>query len=152
MDEDRRIAAVDEVPADGSLLFRVRDDEHGVREAILVRAGREGGGGEEPSSADGAPVTAWLNSCRHFTHVRLDTGSGATRRNGEVVCTNHGAMFAVDSGECTHGPCEGAFLASVDVAVRDGAVYLADGAYDLVGRGPIERDPADLTATSNVEF
>ena len=134
-----RIAAVDAVPEEGSVLFRVQSDETGEElEAILLWA-------------DGA-VVGWLNYCQHFTHIRLDKGSGAPLRNGEVVCTNHGAMFEVDSGRCTHGPCEGAYLDGLDVAVVDGDVYLDDPDYAYVGPGPIERDPGDLSSTSNVEF
>lgn len=42
MDEDRRIAAADEVPTEGSLLFAVRDGHAGGHvdeiEAVLVRS------------------------------------------------------------------------------------------------------------------
>jgi nitrite reductase/ring-hydroxylating ferredoxin subunit len=137
MDAERRIADADAVPADGSLRFRVRADE--VREAILLRL------------ADGT-VTGWLNECQHFTHVPLDKGSGVPRRDGELVCANHGAFFDTTTGECTHGPCEGARLRAVDVTEADGGVYLTDEAFAFVGTGPVASDSADLTATSNVEF
>ncbi|MFB6121186.1 MAG: Rieske (2Fe-2S) protein [Halobacteriaceae archaeon] len=139
MDSDRRIADVDEVPGDGSLIFRVRDGRDDLKEAILVRLG------------DGT-VTGWLNECQHFTHIPLDKGSGVPRRDGELVCANHGALFEADTGECTYGPCEGAMLRDVGVAVVDGGVYLADGDFDFVGVGPAESDPVDLTSTSNVKF
>lgn len=144
---DSRIATVDEVPEDGSFLFIVRpvDDEGEDRggdgeneEAILVRL------------EDG--IAGWLNYCQHFTHIRLDKGSGAPVRNGEVVCANHGAMFEKDTGLCTYGPCEGAYLNSIEVDVRDGEVYLTDGDFEFVGPGPIERDPTDLSSRSNIEF
>lgn len=135
----RRIAALSEVPEDGSYLFRVESvDRQTVREAILVRA-RDA-------------VTGWLNHCQHRTHVRLDTGGGATTRNGEIVCTNHGAMFEGDTGLCTHGPCEGAYLDGLDVEVDDGDVFLSDPDYVYVGPGPIPREPGDLSSTSNLEF
>jgi len=135
----RRIAAVDEVPEDGSYLFtlrRVADSEE--KEAILLKL--DGG------------VAGWLNYCRHLTHIRLDKGSGAPIRDGEVLCANHGAMFETDTGLCTYGPCEGAYLQGVETAVRDGNVYLTDDDYEFIAPGPIERDPTDLTSRSNVEF
>jgi len=133
-----RIAAVEDVPADGSYLFRITDDGE-EREAILVRL------------ADG--VAAWLNYCQHYTHIKLDKGGGAPIRDGEIVCRNHGAMFEVDSGLCTFGPCEGAYLESVEVAVEDGAVYLVDEALDYAGDGPLpEEEPTDLSSESNLEF
>jgi len=85
-----------------------------------------------------------------MTHIKLDKGTGAPVRDGEVICVNHGALFAADSGECTYGPCEGAFLNEVDVAVADGGVYLADEEFEYVGEGPVESDDDDLSSSSNV--
>lgn len=139
-----RIVAVEEVPEETTFLFRVRpvgdgDDEAGEeREAILVRTD-EG-------------IAGWLNYCQHYTHITLDKGSGAEMRNGEVICTNHGAYFEADSGRCTFGPCEGAYLTELDVRVDDGAVFLVDDDYTFVGRGGIETDPADRGSKSNYEF
>ncbi|WP_433624859.1 Rieske (2Fe-2S) protein [Halomicrococcus sp. NG-SE-24] len=120
MDEDSRIAAVDEVPTDTTLLFTVRkgfDEE----EALLVR--------------DDGEVRAWKNYCQHWTDVRLDKGDGASMRNGELVCGKHGALFEADTGRCTYGPCEGAVLDEVEVTVEDGAVYLVDDRYEFVQQG-----------------
>lgn len=132
------IAPVDEVPADSTLLVTLRDAAADEREAVLVR------------TDDG--VRAWLNYCQHLAHITLDKGSGAELRNGEMICTNHGAYFESDTGLCTHGPCEGAYLASVAVTVEDGRVHLVDDGYEFVRRGGIETDPVDRSSTSNVEF
>ncbi|MFB6295216.1 MAG: Rieske (2Fe-2S) protein [Halobacteriales archaeon] len=131
------IADAEDVPDDTTLVYRVRNDAGEEREAVLLR-------GEE--------VLSWLNYCQHFTHVTLDKGSGATMRDDEIVCTNHGAMFDAHTGECTFGPCEGALLDPVEVTVADGQVHLDDPAYEFVGRGPIEEDAFDLSSDSNVEF
>ena len=170
-----RIASVDELPHEGTFLFRVEpvDDDGGVeREAILLRdgiAGAEGddghadgeesddgqvdGGENDDGPADGEDgVVAWLNYCQHFTHIKLDKGGGAPIRNGEILCTNHGAMFEADTGLCTHGPCEGAYLNPLEVRVEDGEVYLDDPEYVFVGLGPVEGKIGDLSSTSNVEF
>ena len=139
MQEHRRIVSVDRVPDDSTFLFTVRDPEADERkEAILVRL-------------DG-DVVGWLNYCQHFRHINLDKGTGAELRNGEIVCTNHGAYFEADSGLCTFGPCEGAYLDEVSVATADGEVYLADDRYEFVRVGPIEDDQFDLSSESNVEF
>ncbi|SDQ32465.1 Rieske (2Fe-2S) protein [Natronobacterium texcoconense] len=137
METEPRIATLERVPAESTFLFRVRNGDDEVREAILVRAGED--------------VACWLNYCQHFTHIKLDKGSGAAMRNGELVCENHGAYFEADSGICTYGPCEGATLPELEVTVDDGDVYLTDDAYEFVDTGPIE-DDGDLTSTSNVEF
>lgn len=139
MDDGRRITGLESVPDDTTFLFQVRDRERDERtEAILVRTNGE--------------VAGWLNYCQHVTHINLDKGSGAPMRNGELVCENHGAYFEADTGYCTYGPCEGAFLPEVDVAVHDDAVYLTDDDYAFVATGPIDDDDHDLVSTSNLEF
>ncbi|MFD1644716.1 Rieske (2Fe-2S) protein [Haloarchaeobius litoreus] len=140
MDETRRIAPVEDVPSESTLLFTVRElDADEEREAILHR--RDDG------------VVAWLNYCQHLTHIKIDKGSGAPMRDDELVCANHGAMFESESGLCTYGPCEGAYLNALDVTVADGAVYLDEEDHELVGLGGVDADgSADLTSTSNVEF
>lgn len=138
---DTLLTAVSEVPADGSFLFTVRDEDGEEQEAILVR---------DDEMEDG--VRAWLNYCQHFTHIKLDKGSGAPIRDGEIICANHGAMFEVESGKCTFGPCEGAYLNGLDVRVEDGGVFFVDDEYEFVREGGIETDPTDLASTSNVEF
>ena len=120
MDEDSRIAAVDDVPTEGSFLFTVRDG-FDTEEAILVRL------------ADG--VVAFENYCPHWRDVRLDKGSGATTRADELVCEKHGATFESDSGVCTYGPCEGAVLDEIEVAGDSGAVYLTDDRYEFEKQG-----------------
>jgi nitrite reductase/ring-hydroxylating ferredoxin subunit len=135
MDEDSRIAAVSEVPADGTLLFTVRDGYDKV-EGILLRPD------------DG--VTAWKNACPHWTDVRLDKGSGALVRDGEVVCQKHGATFRDEDGFCTHGPCEGAFLDEIEIAVSDGDVYLTDDRYEFEHQGPSGEH--DLSSRSRIDF
>ena len=135
-----RIVSVEEVPEETTFLFRVRavDDGDEVKEAILLR--------------DDEGVVSWLNYCQHFTHIKLDKGSGAEMRDGEVVCTNHGAYFEADTGRCTFGPCEGAFLNEIEVGVKDGGVYLVDDDYEYVGTGEIKTAADDLGSKSNYEF
>jgi nitrite reductase/ring-hydroxylating ferredoxin subunit len=135
MDEDSRIAAVDEVPDDGTFLFTVRDG-FDLEEAILL------------DLADG--VVALKNYCPHWTDVRLDSGSGATVRNGELVCEKHGATFEKATGDCTHGPCEGATIERLDVTVADGGVYLTDDDYDFEQRGPSGEH--DLSSRGRIGF
>ncbi len=133
-----RITTLADVPDESTLCFRVTNGVDGEQEAILVRE-RAG------------EVACWLNYCQHLTHIKLDKGSGAPMRDGELICANHGAYFEADSGECTHGPCKGAYLTAIDVTVTNGEIYLTDDEYDFCGHGPIEAE-TDRTSTSNVEF
>lgn len=125
MDDASRITDASEVPEDGTLLVTLRDDEGEQKEAIL-------------STLSDGTVVGWLNYCQHWTDVRLDTGDGAPMRGGEVVCRRHAATFDRESGECTYGPCEGAFLNDVDLTVEDGGVYLTDGDFSFDSMGPAE--------------
>ena len=134
-----RIAATEDVSAETTYLFTVEEIESGdEREAILIRHDGE--------------IHGWLNYCQHFTHIKLDKGSGAEMRNGEIICTNHGAYFESDSGFCNFGPCEGAYLPAIEISVDDGTVYLTDEDYEFLRPGAIETDETDLGSKSNYEF
>ncbi|MFB6206375.1 MAG: Rieske (2Fe-2S) protein [Haloglomus sp.] len=128
--EDQRICDIEDVPDDGSFLFTYRDG-FDTEEALLVRFG----GGKDERDEEG-DIACWKNYCQHWTDVRLDTGSGARVRGGELWCTRHAATFRLDDGVCTHGPCEGAVLDEVTVVVDDGGVYLADDRYEFESVGP----------------
>jgi len=132
------IAAAEEIPDESTLIFTVRDADGDEREAILVEL-------------DGK-IAGWLNACQHMTHIKIDKGSGAAMRDGELVCENHGAYFEADSGYCSFGPCEGAYLEEVDVRTEGGTAYLTDDDYEFVRVGPVESDPADLSSSSNVKI
>ena len=118
-DDPRRIAKLDSVPTDSTLVFEARDDRRGVN-CILHRSGDA--------------VAAWRNSCPHQPEVPLDPGRGAIVRGDRLVCHKHGAQFEPDGGVCTHGPCAGDALDSIEVTVRDGDVYLTDERFERAER------------------
>lgn len=139
MSTRERIAAVEDVPTGTTRVCTLRERDSGEeREAILTRRDGE--------------VVAWLNYCQHYTHINIDKGSGAEMRDGEFICTNHGAYFEADSGRCTYGPCEGAYLNAVAVERDGGSVYLVDDDYEFLREGPIESDGTDLESKSNYKF
>lgn len=73
----------------------------------------------------GGQVSAYHNVCPHAGR-RLDWAPGKfLLKDGILVCAAHGAAFAADNGLCTSGPCKGASLAAVPVAVVDDQVCLA---------------------------
>ncbi|MFB6168473.1 MAG: Rieske (2Fe-2S) protein [Haloferacaceae archaeon] len=136
------IAPVADVPTDGTLLFTMRacdgDAEgDGTIEVVLSRR-------------DDDEVVAYRNYCKHWTDVRLDTGSGAAVRDDELVCQRHGATFDREDGVCTYGPCEGAVLDRVAVRVVDGTVHLADDGVEFLSRGGDEG--RDLSSGSRIGF
>lgn len=139
MASDSKVATIDDVPDETTFLFRLREVDSGdEREGILVRSNGH--------------LHAWFNYCQHYTHIKIDKGSGAEMRDDELICENHGAYFESDTGYCNFGPCEGAYLNEIGIEIDDGDVLLTDDDYEFVGSGPIEDDDADLESKSNYKF
>ena len=136
MDEDRRIVAAAEVTADDTVVFTAKAGFE-TTERLLTRL-------------DDDTIVAYTNYCPHWRDVRLDTGSGATVRDGELVCGKHGASFEIATGNCDFGPCEGAVLDTFEVCIDDGAVYLTDPEWDSAERGLSE--DRDLSSRSRIDF
>lgn len=141
MPSGERITDVESVPEASTLLITVEERERTEqREVLLIRA-------------DG-DVTAWFNYCQHWRDVSLDKGDGAMVRDGEIVCSRHGATFEKDDGMCTFGPCEGAVLDQLSVETTAGGVFLDDDDYEFVHVGPAvdEDDDLDLSTESRIGF
>lgn len=132
-----RIIDVDDVAEGETVLFTVCNESRDCREAILVFTGE----GE---------VRAWLNYCQHWTDVRLDRGDGASIRGDEIVCQKHGALFRIEDGFCTAGPCSGASLEPVEIRIKNGNVVLTDDGYEFVSLGGFESE--SLSSRGGVGF
>jgi nitrite reductase/ring-hydroxylating ferredoxin subunit len=112
--------------------------------------GRGGGGGGE---AHEHRIVAWKNFCMHEPDQRLDrgVGRGAAMRDGEIICPRHGSMFDAATGYCDNGEAAGQSLVGVDVAVRDGTVYLTDEGLRYAHAGGIDEDDGP-SSTSHISF
>ena len=120
-----------------SLLVTLRQKETGDRkEAVIVRRKDE--------------FKCWLNYCKHITTINIQKGEEAPIREDEIVCENHGAMFNLDSGICTFGPCKGAVLDEVDVVTESGSIMLTDEKYTFLETGGIEND--NLSSNTKGEY
>jgi nitrite reductase/ring-hydroxylating ferredoxin subunit len=71
-------------------------------------------------------VYAYLNLCPHAA-TRLDNWPDRflTQDERHILCGNHAALFRIEDGLCTSGPCAGKSLERVPVEVRDGMVRIA---------------------------
>lgn len=71
-------------------------------------------------------VYAYLNLCPHAA-TRLDNWPDRflTQDESQILCGNHAALFRIEDGLCTSGPCVGKQLQAVPVEVRDGMVRIA---------------------------
>jgi len=104
------IANEAEVVSGKVVTFLYRQD--GIRrEGILLRT-KEG-------------LRGYENVCRHLP-VKLDLGSKhfLTRGQDGILCQSHGALYELETGRCTRGPCEGASLKALPIEVRSGQVIL----------------------------
>lgn len=74
----------------------------------------------------GEDLTGYVDSCPHTGQpLGGPTGRHVTRENDLILCTGHGALFRIDDGMCTSGPCAGQRLTEWPVAVVEGAVLTA---------------------------
>ncbi|MEF8852758.1 MAG: Rieske 2Fe-2S domain-containing protein [Haloarculaceae archaeon] len=157
MADGAELTTVEAVHEDGSFLFTATNSFDMDEEVILVPcedARADGGTPDATGSGDadgtGTGVAAWINRCTHEAQ-RFDTGRGVPMRDGEIVCPKHGSLFDACSGECDNGQAAGTTLPDVDVAVRDGTVYLVDEEYEFEHEGAID-DGDGPSSTSHIGF
>jgi len=75
-------------------------------------------------------VYGYVNVCPHAgTPLDWTPDLFLTRDKANLLCATHGARFRIEDGFCVAGPCPGASLTPVPVAVENGNVVVA---------GPIE--------------
>jgi nitrite reductase/ring-hydroxylating ferredoxin subunit len=70
---------------------------------------------------------AYVNSCPHqFIPLEIFPNQFLTEDKSHLVCSGHGAQFALATGACTRGPCLGKGLDRLAIEEKDGAIYLAE--------------------------
>lgn len=74
-------------------------------------------------------VYLYLNSCPH-AGIPLDWEPDSFLDNeGQFIrCANHGALFAIESGDCVQGPCSGQSLWAVEYLVTDNLLQVSEEA------------------------
>ncbi|MEZ3164230.1 Rieske 2Fe-2S domain-containing protein [Halorubrum sp. RMP-47] len=134
-----RLTTVETVRERGSWAFTAREGD-ADREVFLVPCADEPDW--EEASPD-QPVRAWINRCTHEDQRLHREGVGAVTRGGSVVCPKHGSAFDACEGSCDNGEAAGTTLRSVDVTVRDGAVFLTDDDLNYLREGLPDEDDGD---------
>ena len=73
----------------------------------------------------GNSVWGYVNTCPH-RHIPLnyfpDRFVSADKQF--ILCSNHGALFNFDDGNCIAGPCVGEVLQQVPITIRDDVVTI----------------------------
>ena len=77
----------------------------------------------------GNQAYVYVNSCPHVG-VALDWAPHQflTADGSLIVCGTHGALFEIESGRCTAGPCTGAHLETVPAQIIDGLLLVPENA------------------------
>ena len=115
---------VEDVPLlpSGTRLCSVSDVADGT--ARVVELGRSWPIVEVIVMRRGDRWIGYHNRCAHLP-VPLNLLANVFVIGDALVCDHHSARFRIDDGYCTDGPCKGESLASVALAVRDGAIVVA---------------------------
>lgn len=73
----------------------------------------------------GGRVYAYLNTCPHQGYpLHWKPDAFLTRNRENIMCSVHGAVFAIEDGLCIAGPCVGKSLRPLEAEVRDGRVLV----------------------------
>lgn len=68
-------------------------------------------------------VFAYTNICPHAgTPLNMDEGKFMEKTGQYLMCHTHGALFQLEDGLCVAGPCNGARLTTVEIAVNNGNI------------------------------
>lgn len=75
----------------------------------------------------GAAVRVYVNACPHIgTPLDWVPDRFLTADGTQIVCATHGALFRIEDGVCTHGPCRGDALETVPMRIEDDLVLIQD--------------------------
>lgn len=93
---------------------------------------------EFPLGSQGNPATGFLvktpgnlvaykNQCPHAgVELNWHENKFLDFFQSNIQCTLHGALFNIEDGFCTWGPCQGQSLKPVEIVLVDGQIYRAD--------------------------
>ncbi len=113
-----KLCNLDDIPDGNSKGFAVEGPNLAQR-LFIVRKGEE--------------VFGYVNVCPH-TLSRLDAmpDQFLDEIQRDIVCSVHGALFKVETGECFEGPCFGDKLTPCPISVKDNEIYLERDNVELV--------------------
>ena len=71
-------------------------------------------------------LAAYVNECPHaFTPLETWQDRFLTLDEERIICSTHAALFRIEDGYCTSGPCAGKSLIPIPIKVVDGEVRIA---------------------------
>ena len=106
-----RLCALKEVPEDGSNGFLVKTGK-GQFGAIVIRRADK--------------FFVYVNSCPHIgTPLDIKSGEFLNQSRSHILCTTHGALFRIEDGYCSSGPCVGSNLMALHAVMKKGEVFIS---------------------------
>ncbi len=106
----RDLCALDDIPEDDARGFTLREGQR-MAKVVVVRWKGE--------------VLAYLNRCPHAgTPLDWTPDHFFNGARTHLMCQTHAALFQVEDGFCTDGPCAGDSLLALPVALEGGRVVV----------------------------
>ena len=66
----------------------------------------------------------YINSCPHIgIELEFHQDQFLDEDAELIVCSSHGALFEIETGNCLAGPCIGQALESIELVIRQDSVY-----------------------------
>jgi len=77
----------------------------------------------------GDEVFVYVNACQHIgTPLDWTPGRFLSVDGSRIICATHGAEFRISDGECLRGTCFGDRLEPVMIQIKDGTIFVPEGA------------------------
>ena len=65
----------------------------------------------------------YVNSCPHIgAPLDLQPGKFLSHDKKHIICSTHGALFELDTGHCTFGPCKDDHLDVLPTGIENGEI------------------------------
>jgi nitrite reductase/ring-hydroxylating ferredoxin subunit len=108
---DYRLCAVLDIPEEESRGFVIERKEYNLS---LVAVKKDG------------VISIYENSCPHLgVPMNMEPDRFLDVEKNFIICSTHGALFEIETGDCVHGPCLGKKLTPVPHDVRGEEVFIA---------------------------
>tara|TARA_E500000331_G_scaffold191875_1_gene184490 strand:+ start:653 stop:1000 length:348 start_codon:yes stop_codon:yes gene_type:complete len=102
---NERLCSLEDIPEGGSKGFEVKVDGETVQLFVVRKSGA---------------IFGYLNDCPHIgTPLNWKNTRFLSMDGSQIICATHGALFRIEDGHCTAGPCIGMNLKRVKVDCVD---------------------------------
>jgi len=80
----------------------------------------------------GGNIHVYINRCPHLgIQLQWQEHAFLTNEKDFIKCSNHGALFEIDTGLCISGPCRGEKLWAIESSIVAGILEIDDAELPL---------------------